>query len=65
MKTLRNMAQVPEQSMTVIRRNKPIVISSRELLPLDLLIVPNNSPCPVDALLVAGTAVINESMLTG
>ncbi|EPY19067.1 cation-transporting ATPase 13A1 [Strigomonas culicis] len=65
MKTLRDMAEVPVRDITVIRNKKEVVVRTNELLPLDIFVVPNNMACPVDALLVKGTAVVNEASLTG
>ncbi|KRX08170.1 P-type ATPase, cytoplasmic domain N [Pseudocohnilembus persalinus] len=40
-------------------------VSSRELVPGDIVEVPENKILPCDLLLLNGSAVINESMLTG
>eukprot|EP01017_Pseudomicrothorax_dubius_P041257 TRINITY_DN6576_c0_g1_i4.p1 TRINITY_DN6576_c0_g1~~TRINITY_DN6576_c0_g1_i4.p1 ORF type:complete len:1003 (+),score=223.32 TRINITY_DN6576_c0_g1_i4:478-3486(+) len=40
-------------------------ISSRDLVPGDLFLVAENDLVPCDAVLVEGTAVMNEAMLTG
>ncbi|CAD2222047.1 E1-E2 ATPase, putative [Angomonas deanei] len=32
---------------------------------MDIMVVPSNEACPVDALLIKGTAVVNEASLTG
>ncbi|KAH9599949.1 hypothetical protein LSM04_004368 [Trypanosoma melophagium] len=65
MKTLRNMAEVPVSEVTVVRGGEDVRITTQELLPMDLMVVENNVPCPVDALIVNGTCVVNEATLTG
>lgn len=65
MKTLRDMAQVPVREVTVLREGREERIRSTELLPMDLLVVESNVPCPVDSLLVRGTCIVNEATLTG
>ncbi|KAG5486251.1 hypothetical protein LSCM1_07374 [Leishmania martiniquensis] len=65
MRTLRDMAEVPVRDIDVMRGGKRVTIRTDALLPLDLIVVPSNAPCPVDAVLVKGTAVVNEASLTG
>ncbi|CBZ31827.1 cation-transporting ATPase, putative [Leishmania donovani] len=65
MRTLRDMAEVPVRDIDVMRGGKRVTIKTDALLPLDIIVVPSNAPCPVDALLVKGTAVVNEATLTG
>ncbi|KAG5510969.1 hypothetical protein JKF63_06470 [Porcisia hertigi] len=65
MRTLRDMAEVPVRDIDVIRGGKRVTIKTDALLPLDIMVVPSNAPCPVDAVLVKGTAVVNEASLTG
>lgn len=65
-KTLRQMAEVPPSKVYVYRQSgKVIQVESTQLLPMDLIIVPSSAPCPVDAVLVSGTSVVNEATLTG
>jgi len=49
-----------EEPQTVIQE-----IDSDELVPGDVIVVPNNSNMPCDAILLSGTCILNESMLTG
>eukprot|EP00742_Colponemidia_sp_Colp-10_P014286 GILJ01016209.1.p1 GENE.GILJ01016209.1~~GILJ01016209.1.p1 ORF type:complete len:1167 (-),score=230.74 GILJ01016209.1:159-3353(-) len=65
MKSLREMGQVPIISVIVKREGQWKKVYSDELLPMDLLVVPNNSHCPADCVLVSGSCVMNEAMLTG
>ncbi|KEG11588.1 putative cation-transporting ATPase [Trypanosoma grayi] len=65
MKTLRDMAEVPVRQMTVLRGGSEVRVATSELLPMDLIVVESNAPCPVDALIVCGTCVVNEATLTG
>ena len=65
MRTLRDMAEVPVRDIDVMRGGKKVTIRTDALLPMDIMVVPSNAPCPVDALLVRGTAVVNEATLTG
>lgn len=65
MRTLRDMAEVPVRDITVLRGSKEVTIRTDELLPMEVIVVPSNVPCPVDAILIKGTCVVNESTLTG
>lgn len=40
-------------------------MSSSELVPGDLIMVPNSGIIPCDAVLLQGESIINEAMLTG
>ena len=40
-------------------------ISSEDLVPGDIFVVPNNCLMPCDAILLSGSCIVNESMLTG
>lgn len=40
-------------------------ISSSELVPGDVIVVPDNSLMPCDMVLLTGSCIVNESMLTG
>ncbi|CCW65379.1 unnamed protein product [Phytomonas sp. EM1] len=65
MRMLRDMAEVPVRDARVIRNGKEMDIKTDALLPMDILVVPSNQPCPVDAILIKGTCVVNEATLTG
>ncbi|KAG1700076.1 putative cation-transporting ATPase 13A3 [Nymphon striatum] len=54
-----------ESTVTVIRDGKEIQISSVDLVPGDVLVVYPNSVMECDAVLLTGSCVVNESMLTG
>jgi manganese-transporting P-type ATPase len=65
-KTLRQMAEVPPSKVYIYRQAGRVEqVDSNKLLPMDLIVVPNNAPCPVDAVIVSGTSVVNEATLTG
>ena len=64
--TLRNMIAKSE-NVTVLRSDgREEVTSSENLVPGDILVIPSNG-CDLhcDAVLLSGTAMVNESMLTG
>eukprot|EP00112_Aurelia_sp_Birch-Aquarium-sp1_P002091 Seg1227.9 transcript_id=Seg1227.9/GoldUCD/mRNA.D3Y31 product="putative cation-transporting ATPase 13A3" protein_id=Seg1227.9/GoldUCD/D3Y31 len=64
--SLRNMIAKSEQ-VTVLRPDgREEVISSKNLVPGDIMVIPANG-CELhcDAVLLSGTAIVNESMLTG
>jgi magnesium-transporting ATPase (P-type) len=68
--TRRNLLNAKEMAhyecpMTVIRNNVREEKSSRELVPGDLMVVPDGIKLPCDAILIQGDCVTNESMLTG
>lgn len=43
----------------------PIEFSSVELIPGDMIVIPDYCLIPCDVILLSGTVVMNESMLTG
>jgi len=49
----------------VIRENKELLISSDQLVPGDLVVIPSNCTLPCDIVLISGQCVVNESILTG
>ncbi|XP_056421363.1 polyamine-transporting ATPase 13A3 isoform X1 [Hyla sarda] len=53
--------------VTVCRANKEVEeIMSTDLVPGDIMIIPpNGTIMPCDAILISGTCIVNESMLTG
>ena len=57
-----------ETQVTVYRNNdfnNKIVISSAELAPGDIFQIPEQQKMPCDAILLMGTCIMNEAMLTG
>merc|ERR1719357_1033170 len=56
-----------ESKVRVIRNGKEVELSSTELVPGDYILLPTNGGYTVecDAVLVEGSCVVNESMLTG
>merc|ERR1719495_2234324 len=56
-----------ESKVRVLRDSKEVVLSSKELVPGDQVLLPTNGGYTVecDAVLIEGSAVVNESMLTG
>ena len=40
-------------------------INSKELVPGDVIVVPENTSLPCDLILLTGSAIVNEAMLTG
>jgi len=56
-----------ESKVRVIRNNREIELSSKELVPGDQVLFPTNGGYTVecDSVLVEGSCVVNESMLTG
>jgi len=56
-----------ESDVLVIRNDSALTISSKELVPGDLILLPTGGGYMMecDAVLVDGTCVVNESMLTG
>lgn len=50
----------------LLKRDKSLeTIDSDELLPGDIIEVPNDSTLPCDLILLTGSAIVNEAMLTG
>ena len=41
------------------------LVSSSDLVPGDVVVVPDNSLMPCDLVLLTGSCIVNESMLTG
>ncbi|KAH9251555.1 hypothetical protein BASA81_010594 [Batrachochytrium salamandrivorans] len=64
--TVRNMLRPPCEVL-VKRAGSWRKISSSDLVPLDIMLVSkdSNNPFPCDAILVRGSVVVNEAMLTG
>lgn len=42
-----------------------LTVCSEDLVPGDVIVVPNNCTMPCDAVLLSGSCIVNESMLTG
>lgn len=49
----------------VIRDGKELQVSSDDLVPGDVIFVPENTSLPCDCVLLSGEALISESLLTG
>lgn len=67
LKKLRTLAHY-ECTVTVFRNgalDSPILTSSANIAPGDIFIVPSNGIMPCDAILLNGSCIMNESMLTG
>jgi cation-transporting ATPase 13A2 len=64
LKTIRKMAYY-ECPVNVLRAGEIVRMSSVELVPGDLIEVPENSKMPCDAVLINGACIIDEAMLTG
>lgn len=62
--SIRRMAYY-ETDVNVIREGNVQNISSVELVPGDLIEIPNNSKMPCDAVLIGGACIVDEAMLTG
>lgn len=64
-KALRDAVQ-SQSIITLLRDGKEVCKSSHELVPGDVIILPQNSiTMECDAILIGGSCVVNESMLTG
>lgn len=64
MKNLRNLAYY-ECEVNVKRDGGFKKVLSNELMPGDIIEVPQQKKMPCDAIMLEGTAVVNEAMLTG
>lgn len=69
MKRLRSM-RVPAQELWVHRMNRWVKLSSDEIFPGEIILLKKNKDSkvdlvPCDLLLISGSAVVNESILTG
>ncbi|KAH8583775.1 P-type ATpase3 [Cryptosporidium sp. chipmunk genotype I] len=66
---IRNVKKLAEvtgcDNVKVIRDGKLVTLDNSELVPGDIIHVYENSIVPCDLLLLSGSAVVNESMLTG
>lgn len=51
--------------VTVVRAGQRVVIDSWEIVHGDLLVLPERGPIPCDILLISGSCIMKESMLTG
>ena len=62
---IRRMARYQCQVRLMQRNNTSREINSTELVPGDVVVVPEGSSLPCDVILLTGSAIVNESMLTG
>ena len=67
LKTIQKMAQYscPVRAMRSGDENKLTLMESTELVPGDVIEVPENISMPCDLVLLSGSCIVNESMLTG
>eukprot|EP00760_Papus_ankaliazontas_P035806 PhM_4_TR8032/c0_g2_i1/m.41264/K14950/ATP13A1, SPF1; manganese-transporting P-type ATPase len=68
MSTLRQMSETPTVKMSVRRGGHWVVLDSSELVPGDLVAVqptPKGTGAPCDMIIMEGTAVVTEALLTG
>ena len=65
--SLHDMVAMSNQSTAQVLRSRQIQeVSSTDLVPGDVLVIPSHGCImPCDAVLLAGTCIVNESMLTG
>lgn len=68
--TLQNLRNVRKMahytcSVEVLRENKFQYANSNDLVPGDVIKVPDNCTIPCDLILLSGSCIVNESMLTG
>jgi cation-transporting ATPase 13A3/4/5 len=61
---IRHMAQY-ECPVKVLRYREAMTLSSFELVPGDLIFIPSNCKMPCDAVVLKGSCVVDEAMLTG
>ena len=58
-----------EIQVTVFRQidgeEKRVILNSSDLVPGDLIVIPENALMPCDAILLNGSCIMNEAMLTG
>lgn len=65
-KNVRKLAEVTGcDTVKVVRDGRIVALSSSELVPGDIIHIYEDSVVPCDLLLLSGSAVVNESMLTG
>ena len=64
LKTIRTMAYY-ETPLNVLRGGDMQKMSSTELVPGDVIEIPDNCKMPCDAAIISGSAIMDEAMLTG
>jgi cation-transporting P-type ATPase 13A2 len=65
MKRLSEMASSFPSNMQVLRDETWQSISNIEIVPGDIIEVPTDIKMPCDCILIQGTSIVNEAMLTG
>ncbi|XP_045138858.1 polyamine-transporting ATPase 13A3-like isoform X7 [Portunus trituberculatus] len=61
-----NVSSVSVLRITSEKTSEEVTVDSKELVPGDVVVVPpEGCTMPCDAVLISGTAIVNESMLTG
>ena len=56
---------IKDGKIVIGRLNNKIEINSKDIVPGDLIEVKNNWSVPCDCILINGSCIVNESMLTG
>ncbi len=62
---IRNLMQLQPPTAFVLRNNQEIEVSSKEVIPGDIILIRPGNRIPVDGVIIHGTSSIDESMLTG
>jgi len=68
--TRRNLEQISDMAyhqadVRVLRNSSPLIVSSDDLVPGDMVLLRPQDIIPADLLLVSGSVIVDESMLTG
>lgn len=63
--SLRKLLEMAPDEATVIRDGAESVVSSKDLVPGDIVLIRPGEKVPTDAVVVEGESSVNESMLTG
>lgn len=64
-KNLLNLAEMAKIRPTLVKKKDGKFISSEELVPGDIIEIPPQFSAPCDIVVLSGTCIVNESMLTG
>ncbi len=55
----------PVEVMRTANQDDLLTVDSSHLVPGDVIAIPSNCLLPVDLILLSGTSIVNEAMLTG